>query len=93
MINSCFRTGWKRTSRKLFKCIRDADFPFEADWFQPHLEFRCPFIGEISQEGVQIEVRQAIEPWYVLGEEPAGGATARDCPCDGSKTLAFRRNL
>jgi len=49
----------------------------EAAWFRPHFEFRFPFIGAISQRDVHIELRQAIEPWYVLGEEPAGGATAR----------------
>lgn len=69
---------WLETDfKEVIQVLRDADFPFEADWFQPHLEFRCPFIGEISHQGVRIEVRQAIEPWYVLGEEPAGGATAR----------------
>ena len=49
----------------------------EAAWFRPHLEFRCPLVGSITQRDVKVELRQAIEPWYVLGEEPAGGATAR----------------
>jgi uncharacterized protein (DUF2126 family) len=26
---------------------------------------------------MQIELRQALEPWHVLGEEPGGGGTAR----------------
>lgn len=52
-------------------------FPLEASWFAPHFEFRFPFIGEIQNRGIHIELRTAIEPWYVLGEEPAGGATAR----------------
>ncbi|HBL46212.1 MAG TPA: IMP dehydrogenase, partial [Planctomycetaceae bacterium] len=34
-------------------------------------------IGEMQYRGVHVELRTAIEPWYVLGEEPAGGATAR----------------
>ncbi len=51
--------------------------PAGSDWFEPHFEFRFPCIGEIEQQGIQIELRTAIEPWYVLGEEPAGGATAR----------------
>lgn len=49
----------------------------QAEWFAPHFEFRFPVIGTIRQRGVEIELRDAIEPWYVLGEEPAGGATAR----------------
>ncbi len=54
-----------------------AGFPLESDWFRPHYEFRFPLIGQVAQRDIHIELRQAIEPWYVLGEEPAGGATAR----------------
>ena len=54
-----------------------AGFPLELGWFAPHFEFRFPSIGTIAQDGVQLELRQAIEPWYVLGEEPAGGGTSR----------------
>lgn len=57
--------------------LNHAGFPFEPDWFAPHLEFRCPLVGTISQEGIEIELRQGIEPWYVLGEEPGGGGTTR----------------
>lgn len=57
--------------------LRDAGFPFELDWFAPHFEFRFPLIGEVHQRGVVLEVRQAIEPWNVLGEEPGGGGTVR----------------
>ncbi len=49
----------------------------EPEWFEPHFEFRFPFIGEVSFQNVHLELRSAIEPWYVLGEEPAHGATAR----------------
>lgn len=52
-------------------------FSLSADWFEPHFEFRFPFIGAIEKSGLRVELRTAIEPWYVLGEEPAGGATAR----------------
>ena len=31
----------------------------------------------MNYAGIDIELRQALEPWYVLGEEPAGGTTAR----------------
>ena len=57
--------------------LRSAGFEFEWDWFAPHWEFRCPQIGAVTYEGVHLEVRTAIEPWYVLGEEPAGGSTTR----------------
>jgi uncharacterized protein (DUF2126 family)/transglutaminase-like putative cysteine protease len=56
---------------------RACGYKIEADWFAPHFEFRFPLLGEFSQANVHVEIRKAIEPWYVLGEEPAGGATAR----------------
>jgi uncharacterized protein (DUF2126 family) len=54
-----------------------AGFPFEPDWFAPHLEFRFPRLGAIVYDGIELELRQAIEPWHVLGEEPGGGGTVR----------------
>ena len=52
-------------------------YPIQPEWFAPFLEFRYPVYGRVVYEGVGLELRQAIEPWYVLGEEPAGGGTAR----------------
>ena len=54
-----------------------AGMQVKRDWFAPHLEFRFPKIGEFTQRSVRVELRHAAEPWYVLGEEPAGGATSR----------------
>jgi uncharacterized protein (DUF2126 family) len=56
---------------------RQAGFSLEAEWFEAHHEFRYPRIGVFGQRGVEVEVRRAIEPWYVLGEESAAGYTAR----------------
>jgi uncharacterized protein (DUF2126 family) len=56
---------------------RQAGFELDATWFAPHFEFRFPIIGEFTQRSVRVELRRAIEPWYVLGEEPAGSYTAR----------------
>ncbi|MCG8585227.1 MAG: transglutaminase family protein, partial [Pirellulales bacterium] len=56
---------------------RAAGIPLDSEWFEPHFEFKFPLIGELDQNGIAIEVRAAIEPWYVLGEEPAGGYSAR----------------
>lgn len=52
-------------------------FPLDAAWFRPHLEFRFPRLGEVTVRGMGIELRHALEPWHVLGEEPAAGGTAR----------------
>jgi uncharacterized protein (DUF2126 family)/transglutaminase-like putative cysteine protease len=54
-----------------------AGYHFEAEWFAPHFEFRYPVLGRVNYMGVDVELRQATEPWYVLGEEPAIGGTAR----------------
>src|SRR5579859_5475647 len=47
------------------------------EWFAPHFEFRYPRIGGFTQRDVQVELRTALEPWHVLGEEPGGGGTVR----------------
>ena len=55
----------------------DAGYGMQPEWFDAHYEFRYPVIGTFAQRGVQVELRRAMEPWYVLGEEPGGGYTAR----------------
>jgi uncharacterized protein (DUF2126 family) len=57
--------------------IRMAGFHIDVDWFGPHFEFRFPTIGRFTHAGVHVELRKAIEPWYVLGEENALNSTAR----------------
>ena len=57
--------------------LRETGYGMETEWFAPHIEFRFPVYGRVNYGGIGIELRQAIEPWYVLGEEPGGGATAR----------------
>jgi uncharacterized protein (DUF2126 family) len=57
--------------------LNAAGYPIRADWFLPHREFRFPVYGRIQRSGIEIELRQAIEPWHVLGEEPGGGGTVR----------------
>ena len=54
-----------------------AGYPFDEKWFAPHFEFRFPLVGEVAQRGVEMELRHALEPWHVLGEEPGGGGTVR----------------
>ncbi len=57
--------------------LREFAYPIEAQWFAPHFEFRFPRYGEFATRGAQIELRAALEPWHVLGEEGASGGTAR----------------
>jgi uncharacterized protein (DUF2126 family) len=62
--------------------LRRHDLDFDLDWLAPYLEFRFPRIGltQVTTAGggsVELELRQAIEPWNVLGEEATSGGTAR----------------
>jgi uncharacterized protein (DUF2126 family) len=57
--------------------LNAAGFALEAGWFRPHFEFRFPLYGAVEVDGVLIELRQALEPWHVLGEEGAQGSTVR----------------
>jgi uncharacterized protein (DUF2126 family)/transglutaminase-like putative cysteine protease len=57
--------------------LRRADYNFEEKWFAAQLEFRFPKIGSIAVEGVELELRQALEPWNVLAEETTSGRTVR----------------
>ena len=52
-------------------------YPMAQSWFDPFVEFRFPRFGTVTYDGVTIELRQAIEPWHVLGEEVSGTGTAR----------------
>jgi uncharacterized protein (DUF2126 family)/transglutaminase-like putative cysteine protease len=54
-----------------------AGYPLQAEWFAPHMEFRFPKCGDFAARGAEIELRQALEPWHVMGEQGAIGATAR----------------
>ncbi|MGF1619106.1 MAG: DUF2126 domain-containing protein, partial [Rhodomicrobiaceae bacterium] len=57
--------------------LKSAGFPVEAEWFAPHFEFRFPHYGTAEHGGLEVELRQALEPWHVLGEEGVIGGTAR----------------
>ncbi len=63
--------------RDVVQDLQNAGFPFESHWFDPFIEFRFPRFGTVVYEGVELELRQAIEPWNVLGEEMSAGGTAR----------------
>ena len=63
--------------RDVVQDLRSAGYAFEQHWFDPFIEFRFPRYGTVSYEGVELELRQAIEPWNVLGEEVSTGGTAR----------------
>src|SRR6185312_3592329 len=57
--------------------LQRAGYSFQPEWFAAHHELRFPLCGSIASAGVTLELRQAIEPWHVLGEEATAGGTAR----------------
>ena len=57
--------------------LRRHGIDFSTSWLDPFTEFRFPRIGTVSVAGAGLELRRAIEPWHVLGEEAASGGTAR----------------
>jgi len=52
-------------------------YPLRFEWFAPFFEFRFPRYGTVVYQGISLELRQALEPWHVLGEEVSAGATSR----------------
>ena len=52
-------------------------FSLDPDWFLPHLAFRFPHVGRAEFRGMELELRNALEPWHVLAEDQVAGGTAR----------------
>lgn len=57
--------------------LQENGYDLTMDFFHPHFEFRFPAYGKVNYQGIELELRQALEPWHVLGEEPGGGGTVR----------------
>ncbi|MDR2789324.1 MAG: transglutaminase family protein [Candidatus Accumulibacter sp.] len=57
--------------------LAKAGYPFDPAWFAPHFEFRFPLYGRFAAQGIEIELRHALEPWHVMGEEGGIGGAVR----------------
>jgi uncharacterized protein (DUF2126 family) len=57
--------------------MRGCGYAFDDSWFAPHYEFRFPIVGSVQSFGMELTLRNALEPWHVMGEEGAPGGTAR----------------
>lgn len=63
--------------QEVIQCVSCDEFQLDANWYLPHLSARFPEIGQLHRGGVMLELRTAIEPWHVMGEDPGGGGTVR----------------
>jgi len=83
----------KEDLRDVLETLRDAGHAFEDGWFEPHCEFRFPKLGSVAPRGVDIELRHALEPWHVLGEEASAGGTVRYVDSSLERVQVRVRNL
>lgn len=57
--------------------LRLSGLGLKPEWFIPHREFRFPKFGEVTYRAIRLEIRHALEPWHVMGEEGFAGGTVR----------------
>ena len=57
--------------------LKRRGYPFDAAWYEPFFEFRFPSFGSIAYRGIELNLRTALEPWHVLGEENSANGTSR----------------
>jgi uncharacterized protein (DUF2126 family)/transglutaminase-like putative cysteine protease len=68
----------KQDFLEVLAIVQRFGYEMDEEWFAPHFEFRFPKIGSIAVDGLELELRQALEPWHVLGEEASGGGIVRN---------------
>ncbi len=57
--------------------LQQQGYDLKMEWFAPHFEFRFPKYGDFETRGMRLELRHALEPWHVMGEEGAAGGAVR----------------
>jgi len=63
--------------REVLDELAQFGFRLDPDWFAPHVAFRFPKLGDVTVHDATLELRHALEPWHVLGEEVTAAGTVR----------------
>jgi uncharacterized protein (DUF2126 family) len=63
--------------KDVVETLQDQGFPFQLEWLDSFFEFRFPVFGRVQYDSISVELRMALEPWNVLGEESSSLGTAR----------------
>jgi uncharacterized protein (DUF2126 family)/transglutaminase-like putative cysteine protease len=64
--------------RDVLATLKHHGYAMEDEWFAPQFDFRFPAIGSVNANGVDLELRHALEPWHVMGEEATASGTVRN---------------
>ncbi|MBK6736641.1 MAG: transglutaminase family protein [Haliea sp.] len=57
--------------------LKEHGYAFDLEWLLPFEEFRFPHYGRVQLDDIELELRWAVEPWHVLGEETTSFGTSR----------------
>ncbi|EQA45183.1 putative amidoligase [Leptospira broomii serovar Hurstbridge str. 5399] len=63
--------------KDVLRDLKDHGYAFEEEDFIPFFEFRFPVYGSLKKDEIFLELRLALEPWNVLGEESSSFGTSR----------------
>lgn len=63
--------------KEVISDLNSHGYAFDEQWLDAFWEFRFPVLGTRQIDNITLELRSAIEPWHVLGEEASVGGMAR----------------